>query len=521
MALPLTNLLSRGYFPKELPPPFSTNDYATVLTNVNIPFPEDTFTSTPRFSPPCFHNLVRTGGLRRNLSIPNPKHFYRLSEHLVANWSDLQIFTSSSPYSLTKPVDSKSIRAISPEHDLGERSLFRAKLRSTNKFLLKADISRFFPSIYSHSIPWALMGKSNAKLAHSNNTLKGTWEDNIDVFTRSISNNQTVGIPIGPDTSRLIAEVILTRVDLELSNKFKNLKGMRFIDDYEFVFSTRSEAEKVLSYLQHLLNEYELALNSSKTSIIELPDLLDSKWTSQIRLFHFRDAGDSGQKNDLTAYFDLIFDLFRKYPDEGLLKYAIARLNSEDVVLNNWSVFENLLSHCVLIEPACIPQVCDQIVHYMSLGHPINKRMWSSTLNRIVYERVPLGQASEAAWAIWLMKIISVKMLEKCAKVVGDTEDSIVALMALGLASEGLTSKQALKELYRFKDSDELFNGRWLLCYEGNLKSWLGSASKRANLRNDTAFLHLESQNVSFFDINVVHPKPNRFDISFGGGGGY
>src|SRR5690606_2491340 len=99
----------------------------TAVTNSNPVIPTGTFTSAPWFSPPCFHNLIRTGGLRRNLSIPNPKHFYRLAEHLVTNWVDLKAFTSSSPFSLTKPVDSKPNRPISPEHDLSERSMFRAE----------------------------------------------------------------------------------------------------------------------------------------------------------------------------------------------------------------------------------------------------------------------------------------------------------------------------------------------------------------------------------------------------------
>ena len=31
------------------------------------------------------------------------------------------------------------------------------------KYKVKADISTCFPSIYTHAIPWALVGKNNAK----------------------------------------------------------------------------------------------------------------------------------------------------------------------------------------------------------------------------------------------------------------------------------------------------------------------------------------------------------------------
>jgi Reverse transcriptase (RNA-dependent DNA polymerase) len=510
MPLQLSDLLSKGYFPKELPPPFTTASYSLALSGPLAAPPADTFSGQPKYSPPCVHNLIRTGGLRRNLAIPNPKHFFRLAGHVVTNWANLTGLTSVSPFSLTKPVDGGTDRAISPEHDLSERANFRAKLRSTHRFLLKADISRFFPSIYTHSIPWAVMGKPAAKAAHVAKTLEGTWPDATDTFSRSIFNNQTIGIPIGPDTSRLIAEVLLARIDIELANKFRRLKGLRYIDDYEFAFATRSEAEAVLSYLQHLLNDFELALNANKTMILDLPDFLDSPWTSRIRAFVFRDAGVAGQRNDLTAYFDMVFDFFKRYPEEGLLKYAIARLQSQEIERENWPLFESLLNHCVLIDPACIPQVCDQIAHYRTVHFPIRKRIWSNCLNTIVSERVPLGQSSEAAWAMWLMRLLGVKLLVKSAKAVGNTEDSVVGLMALGLVSIGLATLAHLNGLSRFSTSAGLFENQWLLCYQGNLMGWLGQGSGRVNLRRDPAFAYLEAQNVSFFDIGVTPPAPIR-----------
>jgi hypothetical protein len=158
MALQLLDLLAKGYFPRELPPPFNTIAFADALAGPNAAIPAGAFSSAPQFSMPCVHNLVRTGGLRRNLGIPNPKHFYRLAEHIVANWNNFVVFANASPYSLSKPVDGRPDRAISPEHDLAERTENRARLRSTRRFVMKTDISRFFPSIYTHSIPWAIMG---------------------------------------------------------------------------------------------------------------------------------------------------------------------------------------------------------------------------------------------------------------------------------------------------------------------------------------------------------------------------
>jgi len=419
-------------------------------------------------------------------------------------------------------VDGRADRAISPEHELAERTNYRARLRSTARYVLKTDISRFFPSIYTHSLPWAIMGKAAAKVAHAARTLTGTWPDNTDVLSRSIANNQTVGIPIGPDTSRLLAEVLLSRIDIELANKISGLIGLRYIDDYEFHFATRSEAENTLSFLQHLLNEFELALNPSKTVILELPDYFDPAWTSKIRIFAFRKAGSRGQRNDITAYFDMVFELFKNFPEEGLLKYAIARLRDQDIGATNWSLFENILSHCALVEPACLPQICDQLIYYQSKGYPPHTPLWNTCLNRIVFERVPLGQSSEATWAMWLMKLLNIPLADNSEKVVNASEDSAVGLMALGLATVGLANPASLVGLHRFSHSSNLFQNQWLLCYQGNYMEWLGPSSGRTVLHADPVMGYLESRNVTFFDINVPKPAPIRGGLLLGGaGGGY
>lgn len=320
MSLSLIRLLGNGYFPKELPPPFNTTSYSIALTNAGNAIRNSILNSKPSFSKLCKHSLVRAGGLRRILGIPNPKHFYLLASHIASNWTNLTDAANRSPFSLTKPVEIGNERAITPEFSLSTRTGKLAELRASSHFILKADIARFFPSIYTHSIPWAIMGKKQAKVAHATGALKGSWQDLCDSYAQKTNNNQTIGIPIGPDTSRLLAEVVLSEVDVLLAAKLTKLKGIRYIDDYEFAFSNRSDAEKTLNYMQSILNEFELALNTSKTKIIELPEPLDALPVSMLRTFFFRDAGICGQKNDLTSYFNMVFEYLKKGPDEGLIK---------------------------------------------------------------------------------------------------------------------------------------------------------------------------------------------------------
>jgi hypothetical protein len=524
----LVDLLARGYFPKELPPPFKTDEFAAALSNQTANISQH-FLQNPKphqHSAWCNHNLARVGGLRRNLAIPNPAHFYLLAHHVEAHWAHLQQVAHSSPYSLSKPLTSSDGRAIVPEHDLGERPAQRASLRVGARFVLQADISRFFPSIYTHSLPWALLGKGQAKQMHHAKKLKRTWQDSVDVYCRSLNRNQTVGIPIGPDTSRVMAEVVLGRIDQELHQKMPNIRGIRYIDDYEFAAETRSEAETILSSLQELLAHYELALNGTKTRIVELPSPFDAHWMSAIRCFNFRAGGATMQKFDLIDYFDIVFDLFKRYPEEGLLKYAIARLNGVNVVQDNWEMFQNILNQCVMVEPSCIQQVCNQVAHYTAwwVGFTPELGIWEATLNQVICERLPVGHASEAAWAMWLLKMLGGHLTDRSISVIEASDDSAAALMGFGLVHSGLgpaSPTASLSGLRRFAVPSELFEDRWLLCYQGSVMNWFDPTSQSGILQYDARFQSLASMNVSFFDMNVPHPVPVRSAPGGGGSGGY
>lgn len=86
------------------------------------------------------------------------------------------------------------------------------------------DINRFYGSIYSHSIPWAALGKTEALKQHKAKTLDKHWSSELDRLVRACNRNQTIGIPIGPDTSRVVSELVLSRIDHELKKNGSGLK---------------------------------------------------------------------------------------------------------------------------------------------------------------------------------------------------------------------------------------------------------------------------------------------------------
>ena len=143
--------------------------------------------------------------------------------------------------------------------------------------LFKFDITRCFDSIYSHSISWALLNKEVVK--DNIEESKKTFGGKFDSLMQNLNYGETNGIVIGPEFSRLFAELILQRIDL---NVFRNLKKekikfrtdyeiFRYVDDYFVFYNEEKTKDKILREYKCQLMEYKLYLNDSKSVLFEKP----------------------------------------------------------------------------------------------------------------------------------------------------------------------------------------------------------------------------------------------------------
>jgi hypothetical protein len=133
------------------------------------------------------------------------------------------------------------------------------------KYLVDADVSSCFPSIYTHAIPWALVGHPHSK-SHRGPT---EWFNQVDWCQRHLKRNETHGVPVGPATSNIINEVILGKVDQALTTA--GYKFVRYIDDYKCYCPSRDKADEFLRDLERELGAYLLLLNTKKVTVEELP----------------------------------------------------------------------------------------------------------------------------------------------------------------------------------------------------------------------------------------------------------
>ena len=120
----LTELLEKGYFPRELPPPFHTDLFAAFAVSNGGTWTKKKWTRS------VAHNLARPGGLRRPLKIPNPLSYLALAEILAANWVPLKTHTWAARLSASRPhVMKLSQRAVVPRYRYGELPRLRALRR--------------------------------------------------------------------------------------------------------------------------------------------------------------------------------------------------------------------------------------------------------------------------------------------------------------------------------------------------------------------------------------------------------
>jgi Reverse transcriptase (RNA-dependent DNA polymerase) len=500
----LASLLSEGYFPRELPPPFGSARYGKFAKAVGSLWPKNTWTRCVE------HNLARPGGIRRPLKIPNPLSYFALAHVVAKNWAKIKQFTLQERLSASRPYrKASSGRAVIMRYKYSELPRIRALRWRAGRYLLQTDINQFYPTIYTHSIPWALHTKAASKASLRSGKRVVRLGDELDALLRNMNDGQTHGIPIGPDTSLIVAEILLAAADQALIAKHGNqFSGFRYIDDYELAFQASSAAEETLSDLQAVLASFELIINPKKTRIVDLPFRLDTAWAVELKAPTIRIREHPvAQRNDILMLFSRAFDLAAKYPEESVLRYAVARVQGTDIDPSGWRSFHNCVLSAAAADPSTLPVALGTLYRVASRGgHLVPKAPLGEVFESVIGRHAALAQGSEIAWALWGALSWSVSLSADAARLVSNMDDDIVALLALHLDAEGLFPDGALRKdnwAALVAQPDALVGEHWLLAYEANKQGWLHAAS----IAKNREFSSMSAAAVSFYDKKKCAPQ--------------
>lgn len=494
------DIIERGYFPKELPPPFSSKSLADHFQEIPKSNAKDSY---------CLrYSYSKYATVRRTLSIPNPAHFCPLAEEIAKCWPDLQKFCSNSPFSKTTPKEDAE-RAIIWENSLDKIPEFRVEQRVGARYVLQADVSAFYSSIYTHTIPWALDEKDKAKSFRKDKKKLKTLKGNLlDCLSRNIQSGQTIGIPIGPDTSLPIGEIILTAVDIIVKSNFPKsnlIKAFRFIDDYEFVCDSISDAEFIRNVLQNALAEYELQLNPRKTRIIELPNILDTHWVQDLSAFQLESDKPNVLHSQMIRYFSRAFELTRDNPGEPVLKYAVRRASEIDCKKNPELVhlLQRLLFQVAVVDPGTL-----QTALYITFEHrkhdlPVDSGALKRALTAIICHHSLLQHGGDIAWALWGAVVFDILLEEDAICELEKITDPIAILMAFFTDNKGKCAKSLNRANWEhIVTQDELFESRWLVAYEAFGQDWFPNITEDP-AKDDPFFAEARKKGVKFIDLST------------------
>lgn len=508
-------LLSAGYFPKELPPPFNTID----LSDFDRRFPDyvgdshdaaglRTATSRTYETQLVAHKLARPGTNRRILGIPNPMNQVRLVKFIDENFGDLFGLADRSPYSSSKPsVMFKGSRALSPRWTGSTLSHRRAQIRANAQYICQADVLNYYPSIYTHSIPWAMHGKAAAKRDRSSSLVGNT----LDKILREAQWGQTVGIPVGPDTSFLVSEIMLGAVDAEVHSKLAS-PGMRWYVDYEISFTDYGRASEFLVHLESILDNYQLNLSMLKTKISTLPSPFIDSWPAtikNIRLSH----SPAKQADDLFHLFNTAFSICTEHPKSGILRYAIKKLyspliskQSDRMIVHefNWSLVQHFLFQVAIAEPNSIPVVLGIISYYKMQGYGVDAEGLECCLLHILSNQADRSLSSDVAWAIWGCIENQIEIPNELARKASMIECDVCSLTLLHARSLNIVSTDAdLTAIDELIDESDFQSCHWLLSYESWVKGWVNQ-EHCAKVSESVHAQALRDENVSFYRTSGV-----------------
>lgn len=213
----------------------------------------------------------------------------------------------------------------------------------------QTDISTCYDSIYTHSISWALHGKTLAKNNRSDKSLLG---NRIDGILMGMSYGETHGIPQGSIMCDFIAEILLGYLDerlyeaLDKANITK-YNILRYRDDYRIFTNSEKEAEIILNKLAEILLDVGLHLNAKKTFVSK--DIISSSIKpGKIELL------SCNTSMGLKKFLLFIYDFSLRYPNSGTVKTLLNEaynrignhtINGDETVLISLIVNIGLKNH--------------------------------------------------------------------------------------------------------------------------------------------------------------------------------
>lgn len=252
------------------------------------------------------------------------KHFGGRLERYRVPRSEARVFS----YRFSPTRDGRLYGDETHWHDFWEVSRERASADSCTHVLL-ADISDFYNQIYHHVLENQL-------------DAAGLDKDGGGVFQRfmaTYSDRVSRGLPIGPHSVHLLAELSLHPIDEDLIAR--GYKACRYVDDFHVFCNSEEHAVGALYDLAHSLDSHQrLILERRKTRILPAEEFVTLANAMLI-------------DNPLDENEKELLELIKGYTDDDPYKHvSLKKLDDDDLSRISKDILEALLEVYLDSDPA-------------------------------------------------------------------------------------------------------------------------------------------------------------------------
>jgi hypothetical protein len=501
-------LVRSAYFPQELPPTITTKHFAE-FCRTNFPVLSaqknallkrttnyETFTA-PR---------LRTG--RRNLALVHPISQTALSLLITQHRKAIKGLISNSGTSLYRIEEDASKEKAFVGLDFRLWEVRRAITCSEYSFILEADISRFFYTVYTHSIPWAVIGKAKVKkwlASGMKHRLDNHWSNNFDRALQSCHSRETFGIPVGPDTSRIMAEMLLAGIERDeaLAPYLKHGVAFRLLDDFVIGFDDEEAARRALFALRSALWKFNLQLNEGKTRILPSRDIFRRKWEHDEE-FASLSNDPSKQEQQIYRLIDSTLELCAEARSDLPAIRACARIASLKAVGSILPIILNSLFRLAREFPRCTSHVVGFLINNQSLCQGPAKERTTRWIRSTLKKHLPQGHDFEVAWCFVACGVLGIKIRSEDLSDVKAVPNSVLfALLGL-LKEKGLLEVPLSYWQWRAHlKSLGIYSEAWLPFYEAVRRKWTTDKKMLSAVNADSTLAAMLKAGVTFLEDDI------------------
>lgn len=489
-------LLAYGLFSEKLPPVFSSENYKEYCDTLNDNINSKNFLNGDYGY--MIFDVIRNTNVPRTLGIPNPIGYYKLCKILEKNWEMIKEhfkkYTSDWKYKISRI----HIRKIQENKSLFEMNYNNWRIDGTpeldlllgTKYIVHADISNCFPSVYTHSLPWALVGKQNAKTNRNKD-----WYNDIDKACRGIKNGETHGILIGPHSSNILSEIILVVIDDKLSRKWNYYRN---IDDYTCYVKTQEDAKSFVKDLSEELQKYGLSLNHKKTFYEELPISLEEEWISRLSTFPITSSYGSTSYKEVSNFLDLSIKLMKENNmNSAILNYAIKTLSGQKKLTESAKkCCKKRIMHLAVIYPYLIPL----IEKYVFIPYKVSIEEMKEFAEEVYYDGLKNGNYEQICYSLYYSIKYSFKLDSLKSNRIFECDNCIYKLL-IWMYYKKQENKEIIDKIEEHSlelvENSE-FEQNWLFIYEVLSLTDLKRYSNNKKIKSIERWILMKETGISF-----------------------